>query len=367
MSLAQDSRPRRRSRGTARFWLTELLVLVTGLVLVAGCSTAVSGQPNSEHVHRLPRMPPAKLSARCTGKHQSGLRSFPVHSAGRSYAVPIYFPRRYTNSRRVPLLLDLHGSAGNGLRQLKLSGFAALAAKHDFLVAAPNGGVRDHRHVGEQRYSWNVPGVPLFGGHKVPAGSRDDVHFLRDTITQIAEENCVDNEEVYVAGFSGGARMASALACDDASQIDAIVAVSGLRAGVPAANGRQPKPSTCRPGEPVSVLAFHGVNDKVAPYRGGAGRDWRYSVPEALATWARLDGCERGVSHRRLSRHVRLTSYPRCASRVSGHSLVELFTITDGGHRWPGSDYTTAYASGHSTHEISASTLVWRFLSDKFV
>ncbi|MGH3620900.1 MAG: alpha/beta hydrolase family esterase [Sciscionella sp.] len=365
--MTQGPRPRGTTRRVRRFWLCELLALTTALVLVAGCSIGISGIPNSAHPHRQPRIPPAPASARCAGTHHAGLRTVSVHSAGRSYSVPVYFPRGYTNSRRVPLLLDLHGSAGNGLHQLKLSGFATLAAKHDFLVAAPDGGVREHAHFGVSRYSWNVPGVPLFGGHKVPAGARNDVRFLRDTINQIVAENCVDRGEVYVAGFSGGARMASALACDDASQVDAIIAVSGLRAGMPATNGRQPKPSTCRPGEPVSVLAFHGLADKVAPYRGGAGKDWRYSVPEALTSWARLDGCARRVVHRAVSRHVRLTSYPRCGSRPGGRSLVELFTISDGGHRWPGSDYTTAHASGHSTHEISGSTLVWQFLSNKDV
>lgn len=354
----------------------RLLVLLFGALLAAACQPSLTAAPSAARHDRIMQAP---ASDACHGTRKPGLREVSVTSAGKRYQVPVHFPRGYTNSRRVPLLLDLHGSSSNGLRELRFSGLDHAAGRDGFLVAAPNGAVRQSRSVGENtvgdntgggntghpsRLSWNVPGVPLAGGQRVPEGTRSDVRFLRDVIDQLSSANCVNQRKIYVAGFSGGARMASALACQDAGRIAGIIAVSGLRAGPSNSGGSAPQPGGCSPGRPLSVIAFHGVADRTAPYYGHSGEEWRYSVPSALREWAALNGCAPRPVERRPGRRLQLTDYQHCAMRDGTPTKVQLWAIRGGGHRWPGNDNRTAYTEGRATHEVSVTDVVGRLLRD---
>src|SRR5262249_56315889 len=48
--------------------------------------------------------------------------------------------------------------------------------------------------------------------------------------------------------------------------------------------------STCRPSRPITVVAFHGLNDRIVPYNGGLFQ----SAQTSLTTWASIDGCVGG-------------------------------------------------------------------------
>jgi polyhydroxybutyrate depolymerase len=345
--------------------LMRVLLLFLGavlLVLTPGCQAVQSGLPSLRHgqiEHEQIKQAPS--SDACRGVGRTGLREVTVTSAGRRYQVPIYFPRGYTNKQRVPLLLDLHGSSSNGLREMRFSDVNRVAGRDGFLVAAPNGAVREHR----ARLSWNVPGVPLADGHRVPAGTRSDIRFLHDTIAQLSAMNCVSKRKVFVAGFSGGARMASALACQDAEQVSGIVTVSGLRAGASNSSGTAPQPGSCRPSRPLSVIAFHGVADRTAPYYGRSGKEWRYSVPSALREWAALNRCAPVANRYQVGRHVVLTDYPGCAARDGVPTKVQLYAIRGGGHRWPGNNNSTAFTEGVASHEVSVTNVVGQLLRDR--
>jgi len=63
-----------------------------------------------------------------------------------------------------------------------------------------------------------------------------------------------EDHGVYATGFSGGARMTSQLACDDAGLFAAVAPVSGLR---------RPKP--CATTRAVPVISFHGSADPIDP------------------------------------------------------------------------------------------------------
>lgn len=300
----------------------------------------------------------------------AGSQSITVLSSGLSRSVLLYVPAAAATRRPLPLILDLHGSGGNGAEQARTSRLSSLAAQEGFVVANPNGGVT--LPGSPSGHYWNIPGVPLAGGAPTPADAPDDVQFLADAIDVISSRTCIDPRRIYVTGMSGGARMASLLACRLSTRIAAIAPVSGLRAGLPSHdNPSEPDPATCQPQRAVSIVTFHGTGDQVNPYQGDDTPRWRYSIPAALQRWAQLDHCQGEPTARRLTAHVTLVRYGPC-----GQGAEIWLYRTDapgeqgGGHAWPGSVIPPSMAQNMAAEqlqankpgtEISASELMWQF------
>ncbi|GJF34729.1 poly(3-hydroxyalkanoate) depolymerase [Kitasatospora sp. NE20-6] len=282
--------------------------------------------------------------ARCTTV-AAGDTTVQVPFDGTTYGVRVHVPARTPGSGRLPLVLTLHGSQNTGQGQLTYTGITRTADTHGFIVAAPEGAV-----PGGSGYIWNVPQV-------TPTGTRDDIAYLSQVIDTLTGTLCADPARVYATGYSGGGRMASALACAIPGRLAAVAPVAGLRAGRPdPADERTPDPASCRPAKPVPVLAFHGQQDYTNPYDGAGSTAWRYSVPTALARWAGLNGCRPDPVTSRVTEHVTLTAYRGC----NRNAETALHTVTDGGHTWPGSPYESE-GNGTTTHEIDANTLIWQF------
>ncbi|MGA9028451.1 MAG: PHB depolymerase family esterase [Steroidobacteraceae bacterium] len=299
----------------------------------------------------------AAAQADCAAwRSPSGWRTFIVHSGGQERALRLYVPRSAT-AAKLPLVFDLHGSGGSGASQAALSGLSAVADRHGFLVANPDGGVQ--RTQPPAGHFWNIPGVPLIGNVTVPDDAPDEVQFISDALDQISAAACVDAHRVYATGMSGGARMASLLACRLAGRLAAVAAVAGVRAGLASeSDAGQPDPASCEPERPVPLLVFHGVRDPVNPYDGGGYDYWSYGVPAALGRWAQIDQCPPLPVQKRLSPTVTLLRYRNCAS---GTEIV--FYRTDaplergGGHIWPGS------RGARAANGLKASELIWQFFS----
>ena len=187
-----------------------------------------------------------------------------LSSGGRQRTYRLFVPQGFEGRARLPLVLDLHGSGGTAAAQARTSGFETLAAREGIIVATlqADGGL------------WNVP---------VVAARADDVVYVSDVIDHIAGRVCTDLARVYATGFSGGGRMSSLLACRLNTRIAAVAPMAGLR-----------WPGPCK-GRAVPVLALHGLADVQNPYAGhaeGRGAEWLESIPDALAGWARHNGCK---------------------------------------------------------------------------
>jgi polyhydroxybutyrate depolymerase len=205
-------------------------------------------------------------AASCELKAASGVSEQSLTSKGRERSFRLFVPQGYDGRTPLPLVLDLHGSGGNSAGQARNSGFETLAASERVIVATLQAGAEGNR--------WNVP---------VTAERPDDVAYVSDVIDHVAAQVCTDLTRVYATGFSGGARMSSLLACRLGLRIAAIAPMAGLR-----------WPGPCD-GPPVPVLTFHGLADPQNTYEGhaeGRGAEWLESVPEALAGWARHNGCD---------------------------------------------------------------------------
>ena len=300
----------------------------------------------------------------CTRPTSTGDITVNVTFAGSTYPVLVYVPAGVSKHRSLPLVLNLHGSNSNGASQMDISDLRAVAEKKKFVVAAPNGDIplpsQQTPPDPNGSWAWNVPGVPTTAGQFPPPTARDDVAYLSRVIDTVSEQLCTDDDRTYATGYSGGARMASALGCRISTKLAAIAPVAGVRAGrADPANPTVPEAADCTPQVPVPVIAFHGQQDPVNPYEGRpTDLRWGYSVPVAVQTWAQINGCGTSGKTTVISEHVTRLRYQRCDDRAD----VELYTVSDGGHTWPGSPVTSPFPP-QPTQEIEAAEIMWSFFA----
>lgn len=280
-------------------------VLATPLVaLVLSSSAQAQSPPPAAAPCHLPRAPGVSQVRLVSGPHE------------RSYR--LFVPPRYDGHTPQPLVLDLHGSGDSSAGEARNSGFETVAAREGFLVATlqADGG------------RWNFP---------VEGDRADDVAYVGDVISHVGTLACTDRARVYVAGFSGGGRMTSLLGCRLSARIAAIASVSGLRWPAPCA------------GRPMPVLTFHGLADGQNPYDGraaGRGAEWFESVPEALAAWARHNGCGRDVIRDDPAGPLSTMRYDGCDQGAD----VRLIRIDGLGHTW-------------AKREVDTTEVIWRFFA----
>ena len=368
---SQPNEPtRRRSLTLAAGLAGVALVLVTGGCGSSGSSGAGSpGASTSPTTSRpaaastttlAPDKTAAAPSAGCTPDGGSaptaGTTTVRLKVGGLDRWSLQHVPTGARVGRPLPLVVDLHGYGQGPKLQAERTRFDELGDEHGFVTLTPNG-----------RYDpvlWN------------PRPDSPDVTFIGALLDRTEADLCIDENRVYVSGFSNGSFMASTLACTMPDRIAALAAASGLRADPQCANP-----------QPVPVIAFHGTTDSYVPYDGGLGplakqlvnpvdpkrtigntpeADYPLAVPgttgqsmrDVMAAWAKRDGCDAKATETRFVPEVTKISY-RCPDGLA----LELFRTTGGEHLWPGSkdaiDHDTS--TGHRARTIDASALAWDF------
>lgn len=349
--------------GLALVIIAALLAATTFLqrTTTQPAASTPSPEPPESSESQAPPAATAPATTQCS-RVLSGTQTVDVDFDGISYPVRVHVPETADPATPLPLVMDLHGSDSNGVFQASISELDAVADADEtgFIVAQPSAAIAmtTSSPLADGNWAWNVPGVPTTTGQLPPDDARDDVAFLSAVIEELTSESCADPQRVYVTGFSGGGRMASALACARPDLIAAIAPVAGLRAGRPSAEDPAAVDTTeCAAAQGVSVMTFHGTADLVNPYNGNSDPRWGYDVATAVQSWADLDQCTETATEQ-VTEHVQRTTHQGCAQ---GAEVVS-YTVTDGGHTWPGTSADIS-ALGATTQEISASQLMWEFFT----
>lgn len=260
----------------------------------------------------------SSTSESCDLAAAPGVSDQQLASGGVRRTYRLFVPPGYDGRSRLPLVLDLHGSGGTAAGQAGNSRFEALAAREGFLVASLQAAASGNR--------WNVP---------ITDERPDDVAYAADVIEHVAAQVCTDIVRVYATGFSGGARMASLLACRLNSRIAAIAPMAGLR-----------WPAPCE-GRAIPVLTLHGLADPQNTYAGHEdrrGAEWLESVPEALAGWAGHDGCAPEAVFEDPPGPLSTLRYDGCREGTE----VRLIRIDGLRHAW-------------ARDEVDATAVMWQF------
>jgi polyhydroxybutyrate depolymerase len=232
------------------------------------------------------------------------------------------------------VVVVLHGYGDTSAVVDDMTGFSGKGETEGFVTVFPQGAGNPP--------AWDVAGD-------------GDIGFLGQLLAMLVADPCVDAARIYVAGISMGGAMANVVGCRLADEVAAIASVSGLYG--PNWGGQ------CTPARPVPVIAFHGVEDPIVPYDGGAIVDpevgQRPEFPPVIgaeawaAGWAQRNGCDGDPVEQPAIGKVVPIFWDSC------HAPVRLYRITDGGHTWPGSHWDEPLTN----RDISATKLIWDFFS----
>ncbi|KAB2350998.1 alpha/beta hydrolase family esterase [Actinomadura rudentiformis] len=314
-----------------------LLALVGALL--TGCSDPAeppsSGRPSSSGQPRT-HVPAARSnavpSAGCgrqatTGRHTYG---------GRSYLLTL---PKSDGRTPMPVVVDLHGLRSTGFEQAVYSRMATTGSARGFTVVEPEGG--------GGRTGWKLPGM---------AEGSADIAYIGSLLDHLERTLCVDKRRVFATGFSNGAGLSAALVCGLNGRLAGVAPVAGLNLARP-----------CPRARPTTIVAFHGTADQIIPYRGGSpfGGDrtripaWMdpvdgvFALPPVTALtdqWARTFGCT-GTARDAPANEIKRVSHTGCQNGVR----VDLYTITGGGHTWPGA---LPIGIGRTTDQIDATKVI---------
>lgn len=224
-----------------------------------------------------------------------------------------------------------------------------VADQYGFIVVYPDG----------YNGNWTV-------NHSAAAnvGAVDDFAFLSALISTLSQRYTIDQQRIYATGMSDGGFMTESLACSLSTKIAAIA--------VAAATFTLNLASQCAPTRPVPVVMFNGTDDPIVPYQGGAisaaagGQSSALSAPQTAAKWAALANCAPTPSTTAVpttvndGTSVSYATYSGCASGA----VVRFYTITGGGHAWPGgTSFQSPTVVGKTTGNLNASQTLWQFVS----
>ena len=272
-------------------------------------------------------------------------RSLVVANRERSYLVHV--PRSYDGLKPVSVVLAFHGGASNAAQMVHFCGLNEKADEAGFLVVYPNGTGRT-----EQFLTWNAGNCCGYAkDQKV-----DDVEFVGKLLDDLAGVANIDADRVYATGMSNGGMMSYLLAAKLSDRIAAIAPVGGPM-GI----------AECHPERPVSVLHFHGLDDKFAPFKGGRGErslsqtDF-YSVEHSLGCWIKANDCasEPEVAEEPVKVEDAMRVIKKTWGGGKGGAEVVLVEIAGAGHTWPGRQPPLLFL-GKSTKNIAANDAMWDF------
>jgi polyhydroxybutyrate depolymerase len=263
--------------------------------------------------------------------------------AGRERTYIVHLPPAITANQALPLVIALHGGAGNADSTAQMIGMSEAADNAGFIVVYPNGSGR----LEDKLLTWNSGNCC---GYALD-NQVDDVGFVSALIDKMVTTYPIDPKRVYATGISNGGMMSYRLACELSDKIAAIAPVSGAQN------------VDCKSARPVSVIAFHGTADQHVLYDGGVPKTQLdthqrvdQSVAFAMSFWAQRDGCA-PTPQRDERGNIVHDTFTNCANSTA----VEFYTIKGGGHAWPGGK---SYFLGDTpTQEISATNLMLEFFA----
>lgn len=327
--------------------------LLTGTVATPGmAATAQTAPAHSAAAHTTGKKAstiPAAPSAGCGTEQKPGNdeKTIPTEDGERSYRINI--PRDYEISTPLPLVIGFHGNGSDGAEFQNYTGLPTLPA----ITAFPDGDLNDGKR------SWQ--GAPYASG-------ADDVAFVSDLLDSIESEHCIDLNRVYATGKSNGGGMVSVLACNLRDRFSAFAPVAG--AYYPQST------EGCDYSTPTPMLAIHGTGDATMHYEGGhrQGEDYP-GVREWIQPWAEASGCEKTKERQvgRKGEDVVRTQWTQCSAgkegdtqshspgKSGGSAEVELYSVADGGHVWPGE--VVYSGGGYATKDFSATDMIWDFFT----
>lgn len=261
---------------------------------------------------------------------QRGTSSFAIISKTRKRKYYVYIPRTYNSNKSSPVVIALHGGGGpigTARLMMKLTGWTKKAEQENFLAVFPEGTPTDPNRpvevVGKMRniQEW------ADGSGRSQAEQRgvDDVAFINDLINNLNSHLNINNQRIFVTGFSNGASMAFRLGVELSERITAVAPVAGVL-NFPNFKLKQP----------VSLISIVGSKDvmpkNIKIKRGERVYRGQDPVKKPVFLWANLLGCSINPQTDEIKDKIAINRYLQCRD----NSQVISYNLGGLGHAYPG-------------------------------
>jgi polyhydroxybutyrate depolymerase len=263
-----------------------------------------------------------------------------VLTGGKKRAYLLHVPKTIPSNHPMPLVICLHGFAEWPAHVMRLSHWNKLADEYGFLVVYPYGSGFPFR--------WRCSG--WFGQQEELS---QDVQFISDLIDQLKKVYQIDENRIYANGLSNGGGMAFGLASQLSERIAAIGGVGGAYM----------LPWTeYRPKRPVPAIIFHGTADPIVPFHTKSSGQLNVlpDIPLWVKTLAEHNGCRTNAVPLPANGSVSGICYQASTNNAD----VVFYTVTEGGHTWPGGKPMAEFITGKTTRDVDATRLMWKFFME---
>jgi polyhydroxybutyrate depolymerase len=255
-------------------------------------------------------------------------RTITVGGVRRSYL--LYIPKSVAKDTSVPLVSVHHGFTMSGKIMEDITSWKKVAEREKFVVAFPEGGGSNPWNVGT-----GVCGAGAFVG---AANTQDDIAFVRALVADVDDTQPINDDQVFVGGFSMGGYFANNIGCKGKDVVRAISAHSGGTYS-----------GSCA-GDPIPVLIIHGDADGLISYDCGR---------QARDQWVSRNRCQTAVDSETIEGG-------KCEWSRGCREGAEVGFCTLNGmdHGWAGATWTGPWLSlqyGGGEQFEDAAEMMWKF------
>jgi polyhydroxybutyrate depolymerase len=240
-----------------------------------------------------------------------------------------------TSASKAPALILLHGEGGSPIDLANNTKIGLLAENLGFWVIIPP----------QANKQWNT--------YAKSKDTVDDVGFLKTLIQMAVQQYPIDSTRMSMAGMSDGGFMTMRMACE---QPQLLASVSAVAAEMLSSESR-----ICAPARPLPTLYIMGTADPIVAYNGSTAFT---GAVNAFNMWTGFNGCNTSqTSKQQLQTTVNdgttvtLQHNASCTSRGE----VDLYTVNNGGHAWPGAILSISSSTGIVSQNLNATNVIGNF------
>ena len=263
-----------------------------------------------------------------------------------------HLPPNYTESASIPLVIFLHGGGGNAQSAQRFTMFNQVANAKGFVVVYP------------QAYFEGRPNSYVWADGRNTAADKagiDDVGFITKMVGTIISEYSINENKIYLCGFSNGSFLAQSIAFQANQYFAAMATIGGTMDTLLFNSGN--------PGRAIPMTYIFGTQDPFVPYDGGVVAESAtmpvVGIEQAVQFWVENNQClaepdSIDLPNINTSDNSTVTLF----EYKGGAAPVKFFRINGGGHTWPGVELARQEALlGETNEDISASLELWNFFN----